>query len=93
MRPRCFLNVLGVTSPYPKSQRDYRDVDNVRESSSLSIDNGEDYDEYYDEYYEDYDYITNPNTFGTLKDYIFDYVKFSSFQLLINSNQNIYIYR
>ena len=58
-----------MTSPYAKTQRDYRDVDYVRDSSSLSIDSGEDYDEYDDEYYEDYDYITNPSTFGTLKVY------------------------
>lgn len=69
MGPRNLLvYFIGVTSPYAKGQRDYRDVDNVLDNSSLTRDTGEDYDEYYDEYYEDYDYITNPSTFGTLKE-------------------------
>ena len=58
-----------MTSPYAKDQRDYRDVDYVRDNSSFSRDSGEDYEEYDEEYYEDYDYITNPSTFGTSKGY------------------------
>ena len=65
MGPRNFLvYFIGVTSPYAKGQRDYKDVDNVLDNPSLSRDSGEDYDEYY----EDYSYITNPSTFCTLKE-------------------------
>ena len=69
MGPWNFLiYFIGVTSPYAKGQRDYRDVDYVRDNSSFSRDSGEDYEEYDEEYYEDYDYITNPSTFGTWKE-------------------------
>ena len=64
---KCFV---GLTSPYAKSQIDYRDGE-------------DDYGEYDDEYYEDYDYITNPDTFGTLKDciFLFDCIKYYIFKL------------
>ena len=56
---------IAVTSPHAKGQRDYQDVDNIRDGSFLSRDGQQDYGEYDDEYYEDYDYITKPDTFGT----------------------------